>query len=143
EMLGSLPSVSIGSELTSQYRVRGGNFDENLIYVNGIEIYKPQLIRSGEQEGLVFVNPSMTDAVNFSAGGWEAKYGDKMSSVLDIMYKRPTEFEAALEASLMGGRLTVGGASKNKKLPAIVGARYQNRNLVLPTLDGESNFNPV
>ena len=143
EMLGSLPSVSIGSELTSQYRVRGGNFDENLIYVNGIEIYKPQLIRSGEQEGLGFVNPAMTDAVNFSAGGWEAKYGDKMSSVLDIIYKRPKEFEATLEASLMGGSLTVGGASKNKKLSAIVGARYQNRNLVLNTLDGESDFNPV
>ena len=143
EMLGSLPSVSIGSELTSQYRVRGGNFDENLIYVNGIEIYKPQLIRSGEQEGLGFVNPAMTDAVNFSAGGWEAKYGDKMSSVLDIIYKRPREFEATLEASLMGGSLTVGGASKNNKLSAIVGARYQNRNLVLNTLDGESDFNPV
>ncbi len=143
EMLGSLPSVSVGSELTSQYRVRGGNFDENLIYVNGIEIYKPQLIRSGEQEGLGFVNPAMTDAVNFSAGGWEAKYGDKMSSVLDIIYKRPKAFEATLEASLMGGSLTVGGASKNKKLSAIVGARYQNRNLVLNTLDGESDFNPV
>ena len=114
EMLGSLPMVSVGSELTSQYRVRGGNFDENLIYVNGIEIYKPQLIRSGEQEGLGFINPSMTDAVNFSAGGWEAKYGDKMSSVLDIIYKRPREFEATLEASLMGGNITVGGASKTR-----------------------------
>jgi len=143
EMLQSLPSVSLSSELSSQYRVRGGNYDENLIYVNGIEIYKPQLIRSGEQEGLGFVNPSMTEAVNFSAGGWEAKYGDKMSSVLDIIYKRPTKFETTLEASLMGGSLTVGGASKNKKLSAIVGARYQNRNLVLNTLDGESDFNPV
>ena len=143
EMLGSLPMVSIGSELTSQYRVRGGNYDENLIYVNGIEIYKPQLIRSGEQEGLGFINPSMTEAVNFSAGGWEPKYGDKMSSVLDIIYKRPTKFETTLEASLMGGSLTVGTASKNKKLSAIVGARYQNRNLVLNTLDGESDFNPV
>lgn len=143
EMIGSLPMVSVGSELTSQYRVRGGNFDENLIYVNGIEIYKPQLIRSGEQEGLGFVNPTMTEAVNFSAGGWEPKYGDKMSSVLDIIYKKPKAFEATLEASLMGGSLTVGGASKNNKLSAIVGARYQNRNLVLNTLDGNSDFNPV
>lgn len=143
EMLGSLPMVSVGSELTSQYRVRGGSYDENLIYVNGIEIYKPQLIRSGEQEGLGFVNPAMTEAVNFSAGGWEPKYGDKMSSVLDIIYKRPKEFEATLEASLMGGSLTLGGASKNKKLSAIVGGRYQNRNLVLNTLDGNSDFNPV
>lgn len=143
EMLGSLPMVSVGSELTSQYRVRGGNFDENLIYVNGIEIYKPQLIRSGEQEGLGFINPSMTDAVNFSAGGWEAKYGDKMSSVLDIIYIRPREFEATLEASLMGGNITVGGASKDKKFSAIVGARYQDRNLVLNTMDSNSDLNPV
>lgn len=143
EMLGSLPMVSSGSELTSQYRVRGGNYDENLIYVNGIEIYKPQLIRSGEQEGLGFVNPSMTDAVNFSAGGWEAKYGDKMSSVLDIIYKRPKAFEASLEASLMGGNLTIGGISKNKKFSAIVGARYQDKNLVLNTLDQNSDFSPV
>lgn len=143
EMLKSLPSVSSNTELSSQYMVRGGNYDENLIYVNGIEVYKPQLIRSGEQEGLGFINPSMTDAVSFSAGGWEAKYGDKMSSVLDIIYKRPRSFEATLEASLMGGSLTVGGASKNKKLSAIIGTRYQNRNLVLNTLDGESDFNPV
>ena len=143
EMLGSLPMVSVGSELTSQYRVRGGSFDENLIYVNGIEIYKPQLIRSGEQEGLGFINPSMTDAVNFSAGGWEAKYGDKMSSVLDIIYKRPREFETTLEASLMGGNITVGGASKDKKFSAIVGARYQDRNLVLNTMDSNSDLNPV
>src|SRR5690554_5361681 len=143
EMIGSLPTVSVGSELSSQYRVRGGNYDENLIYVNGIEIYKPQLIRSGEQEGLGFVNPSMTDAVNFSAGGWEAKYGDKMSSVLDIIYKRPREFEATLEASLMGGNITVGGASKDKKFSAIVGARYQDRNLVLNTMDSNSDLNPV
>lgn len=143
EMLKSLPSVSSNSELSSQYMVRGGNYDENLIYVNGIEVYKPQLIRSGEQEGLGFVNPYMTQAVNFSAGGWEAKYGDKMSSVLDIIYKRPKKFEAALEASLMGGALTVGGASKNNKFSMIAGARYQNRNLVLNTLDGESDFNPI
>lgn len=143
EMIGSLPMVSVGSELTSQYRVRGGNYDENLIYVNGIEIYKPQLIRSGEQEGLGFINPSMTDAVNFSAGGWEPKYGDKMSSVLDIIYKRPKKFEGSFEGSLMGGGLTLGTASKNQKFSAIVGARYQNRNLVLKTLDSKSDLNPV
>lgn len=143
ELIGSLPMVSVGSELTSQYRVRGGNYDENLIYVNGIEIYKPQLIRSGEQEGLGFVNPTMTDAVNFSAGGWEPKYGDKMSSVLDIIYKRPKSFEGTFEASLMGGSLTLGTASKNQKFSAIVGGRYQNRDLVLNTLDSNSDLNPV
>lgn len=143
EMIGSLPMVSVGSELTSQYRVRGGNYDENLIYVNGIEIYKPQLIRSGEQEGLGFVNPSMTDAVNFSAGGWEPKYGDKMSSVLDIIYKRPKSFEGTFEGGMMGGGLTLGTASKNQKFSAIIGGRYQNRNLVLKTLDSNSDLNPV
>lgn len=143
ETIGSLPMVSVSSELSSQYRVRGGNYDENLIYVNGIEIYKPQLIRSGEQEGLGFVNPTMTDAVNFSAGGWEPKYGDKMSSVLDIIYKRPKAFEGTFEASMMGGSLTLGTASKNQKFSAIVGGRYQNRNLVLKTLDSKSDLNPV
>ncbi len=143
DLLKTLPFVNSNTELSSQYMVRGGNYDENLIYVNGIEVYKPQLIRSGEQEGLGFVNPAMTQFVNFSAGGWEAKYGDKMSSVLDIYYKRPTKFEGQLEASLMGGNLTLGGATKNKKLSAIVGARYQNRNLVLNTLDGDSDFNPA
>lgn len=121
DLLKTLPFVNSNTELSSQYMVRGGNYDENLIYVNGIEVYKPQLIRSGEQEGLGFVNPAMTQFVNFSAGGWEAKYGDKMSSVLDIYYKRPTKFEGQLEASLMGGNLTLGGATKNKKLSAIVG----------------------
>lgn len=142
DLLKTLPFVNSNTELSSQYMVRGGNYDENLIYVNGIEVYKPQLIRSGEQEGLGFVNPSMTQFVNFSAGGWEAKYGDKMSSVLDIYYKRPTKFEGQFEASLMGGSLTLGGASKNKKLSAIVGARYQNRNFILNTLDGDTDFNP-
>ncbi|HEY4538431.1 MAG TPA: carboxypeptidase-like regulatory domain-containing protein [Faecalibacter sp.] len=142
DLLKTLPFVNSNTELSSQYMVRGGNYDENLIYVNGIEIYKPQLIRNGEQEGLGFVNPNMTQFVNFSAGGWEAKYGDKMSSVLDIYYKQPKKFEGQFEASLMGGSLTLGTGSKNQKFSAIVGARYQNRNLVLNTLDGDTNFNP-
>ena len=142
DLLKTLPFVNSNTELSSQYMVRGGNYDENLIYVNGIEIYKPQLIRNGEQEGLGFVNPYMTQFVNFSAGGWEAKYGDKMSSVLDIYYKRPKQFEGQVEASLMGGSLTLGTGSKNEKFSAIVGARYQNRNLVLNTLEGDTNFNP-
>lgn len=142
DLLKTLPFVNSNTELSSQYMVRGGNYDENLIYVNGMEVYKPQLIRSGQQEGLGFVNPNMTEFINFSAGGWEAKYGDKMSSVLDVTYKRPQKLEGQLEASLMGGSATVGGASKNKKLSAIVGARYQNRNLVLNTLKGDTNFNP-
>lgn len=142
DLLKTLPFVNSNTELSSQYMVRGGNYDENLIYVNGIEIYKPQLIRNGEQEGLGFVNPHMTQLVNFSAGGWEAKYGDKMSSVLDIYYKRPKKFEGQFEASLMGGSLTLGTGSKNEKFSAIVGARYQNRNFILNTLEGDTNFNP-
>lgn len=142
DLLKTLPFVNSNTELSSQYMVRGGNYDENLIYVNGIEIYKPQLIRNGEQEGLGFVNPYMTQLVNFSAGGWEAKYGDKMSSVLDIYYKRPKKFEGQFEASLMGGSLTLGSGSKNEKFSAIVGARYQNRNFILNTLEGDTNFNP-
>ncbi len=142
DLLKTLPFVNSNTELSSQYMVRGGNYDENLIYVNGMEVYKPQLIRSGQQEGLGFVNPNMTEFINFSAGGWEAKYGDKMSSVLDVTYKRPQKLEGQVEASLMGGSATIGGASKNKKLSAIVGARYQNRNLVLNTLKGDTNFNP-
>lgn len=142
DLLKTLPFVNSNTELSSQYMVRGGNYDENLIYVNGIEVYKPQLIRNGEQEGLGFVNPHMTQLVNFSAGGWEAKYGDKMSSVLDIYYKRPKKFEGQFEASLMGGSLTLGTGSKNEKFSAIVGARYQNRNFILNTMEGETNFNP-
>lgn len=142
DLLKTLPFVNSNTELSSQYMVRGGNYDENLIYVNGVEIYKPQLIRNGEQEGLSFVNPSMTEAVNFSAGGWEAKYGDKMSSVLDIYYKRPKSFEGQVEASLMGGNITLGTGSKNGKFSGIIGGRYQNRNLVLNTLEGDTNFNP-
>ncbi len=142
DLLKTLPYVSSNTELSSQYMVRGGSYDENLVYVNGMEVYRPQLIRSGEQEGLGFVNPNMTQSVYFSAGGWEAKFGDKMSSVLDIYYKRPTNFEGQLEASMMGGSLTLGHGTKDKKFSAIVGGRYQNRNLILNTLDGDTDFNP-
>lgn len=142
DILKTLPYVSVNTELSSQYMVRGGNFDENLVYVNGIEVYRPQLIRSGQQEGLSFLNPEMSAAVSFSAGGWEAKYGDKMSSVLDVIYRNPREFELGAELSLMGGNITVGGSSANKKLSALVGARYLNRNLILNTLDEDTEFNP-
>ena len=93
--------VSSNNELSSQYSVRGGSYDENIIYVNGLEVFRPLLIRSGQQEGLSFINPEMTENVRFSAGGFEARYGDKMSSVLDITYKKPREFEGSVSASLM------------------------------------------
>ncbi|MXV38694.1 TonB-dependent receptor plug domain-containing protein [Flavobacteriaceae bacterium Ap0902] len=142
DILKTLPYVSVNTELSSQYMVRGGNFDENLVYVNGIEVYRPQLIRGGQQEGLNFLNPDMAANVSFSAGGWEAKYGDKMSSVLDVIYRRPKEFEAGATLSMMGGNLTVGGSTQDQKFSALIGARYLNRNLILNTLDGDTEFNP-
>lgn len=142
DILKTLPYVSVNTELSSQYMVRGGNFDENLVYVNGIEVYRPQLIRGGQQEGLSFLNPDMSANVSFSAGGWEPKYGDKMSSVLDVIYRTPKAFELGATLSMMGGNLTVGTASKDKKFSALVGARYMNRNLLLNTLDGDTEFNP-
>ena len=141
-LLKTLPSVNSNAELSSQYMVRGGNYDENLIYINDIEIYRPFLIRNSLQEGLSIINPDMVQAINFSAGGFEAKYGDKMSSALNIYYRQPTKFELAGEVSLIGGRLTTGFASKDKKLSAMISGRYRNTNLVLNTLNEDTDFNP-
>ena len=105
-MLKTQPGVSSNNELSSQYTVRGGNFDENLVYVNDIEIYRPFLVRSGQQEGLSFINSDMVSTIEFSAGGFDAKYGDKMSSVLDIKYRKPSEFRGSASASLLGGTFT-------------------------------------
>ena len=141
-LLKTLPSVNSNSELSSQYMVRGGNFDENLIYINDIEIYRPYLIRNSLQEGLSIINPDMVSNINFSAGGFEPKYGDKMSSSLNIYYRQPEKFEISGEASLIGGRLSTGFTSKNKKLSALFSARYRNTNLVLNTLNEQTDFNP-
>lgn len=141
-LLKTLPSVNSNAELSSQYMVRGGNYDENLIYINDIEIYRPFLIRNSLQEGLSIINPDMVQAINFSAGGFEAKYGDKMSSSLNIYYRQPTKFELSGEASLIGGRLTTSFASKDKKLSAMISGRYRNTNLVLNTLNEDTDFNP-
>ena len=135
--------VNKGSdEESSTYNVRGGNYDENLVYVNGIEVYRPFLVRSGQQEGLSFVNINMTKNVLFSSGGFQAKFGDKLSSVLDITYKKPKDFNITLDASLLGASLTVEDLFLNKKLSAIVGARYRNNSLIVKSKDVESNFNP-
>ena len=141
-LVKSLPSVNSNTELSSQYMVRGGNYDENLIYINDIELYRPFLIRNSLQEGMSVVNPDMVSAISFSAGGFEAKYGDKMSSALNIYYRQPTKFEVSGEASLIGGRLSTGFASKNKKLSALFSGRYRNTNLVLNTLNENTDFNP-
>ena len=141
-LVKSLPSVNSNTELSSQYMVRGGNYDENLIYINDIELYRPFLIRNSLQEGMSVVNPDMVSAISFSAGGFEAKYGDKMSSALNIYYRQPTKFEVSGEASLIGGRLSTGLASKNKKLSALFSGRYRNTNMVLNTLNEDTDFNP-
>ncbi|MEZ4840116.1 MAG: TonB-dependent receptor, partial [Flavobacteriaceae bacterium] len=134
--------VSGNNELSTQYNVRGGNYDENLVYVNGIEVYRPFLVRSGQQEGLSFVNPNLTYNVKFSAGGFQAKYGDKLSSVLDITYKKPQQFGLAIEASLLGGSATFENSSSNKKFTSIIGARYRNNSLFVNSKDIETNFKP-
>ena len=142
-LLKTLPGVSGNNELSTQYSVRGGNFDENLVYVNGIEVYRPFLVRSGQQEGLSFINSDLVQNVDFSAGGFQAKYGDKLSSVLDITYKRPREFEVAADLSLLGGSVAVGTASKDSKFTSITGLRYRENSLLVNAKETETNFNPV
>jgi len=132
--------VSSSNELSSQYSVRGGSYDENIVYVNGLEVFRPQLIRSGEQEGLSFINPEMTESVNFAAGGFEARYGDKMSSVLDITYKKPTTFEGSASASMLGGSVYVG--SSIGKFTQITGFRYKTGRSLLKTMDTDAEYNP-
>ena len=137
-----LPSIALGvssgtgGELSSQYNVRGGNYDENLVYVNDFEIYRPQLIRAGQQEGLTFANTNMVRDLVFSSGGFEAKYGDKLSSVLDIRYKRPDSLRATLEGSLLGGAANLEGSFKLKKnspnkLRYLIGSRYKTTRYLL------------
>ena len=116
----TMPVVS-NNELSSQYSVRGGSFDENLVYVNDFEIFRPQLVQSGNQEGLTFINPDLVDNVFFSAGGFESKYGDKMSSVLDVKYRRPQKFQGSLDLSLLGGSFHLEGATKNKRASYLLG----------------------
>jgi len=141
-ILKTLPGVYSNNELSTQYAVRGGNYDENLVYVNEIEVYRPFLIRSGQQEGLSFTNTEMVSNVDFSAGGFQSKYGDKLSSVLDITYRRPIKFQAALDASLLGGSATVDLVSKNQKWSNITGIRYRNNTLLVNSQETESNFRP-
>ena len=141
-LIKTLPGVSSSNELSSQYNVRGGNFDENLVYVNGIEVYRPFLIRSGQQEGLSFVNSDLVNSIKFSAGGFAAQYGDKMSSVLDITYKKPTEFGGSATMSLLGANLHIEGVNKSKRFSYLVGARKKSTKYVLNSLDTQGEYNP-
>jgi hypothetical protein len=141
-ILKTLPGVSSANELSSQYSVRGGNFDENLVYVNGIEVYRPFLIHSGQQEGLSFINSDMVGSILFSAGGFAAKYGDKMSSVLDITYKKPKENKGSISLSLLGGSAHYQGVSKNQRLNYILGFRNKTNQYLLNSLDTEADYKP-
>ena len=134
--------VQSNNELTGQYSVRGGNYDENLVYVNDFEIYRPFLISSGQQEGLSFTNLDLTDKLSFSGGGFEAKYGDKMSSVLNIKYKTPSKFHGSLMASILGVNAHVEGSSKNEKFTYLAGVRYKSNGYLLGSLDKKGEYNP-
>ena len=141
-ILKTLPGVSSNNELSSQYNVRGGNYDENLIYVNDIEIYRPFLVRSGQQEGLSFINSDMVSSILFSAGGFDAKYGDKLSSVLDVQYRNARTFGGTVQGSLLGGSVHLEGISKDARFSAIGGIRTRSNQYVLKTLDTKGDYKP-
>ena len=140
----SLIKIFVGSnnELTSQYTVRGGNYDENLIYVNDFEVFRPYLVRSGQQEGLSFINPEMTRSVQFYNGGFQAKYGDKMSSVLDIQYKKPVRFGGSAYTGLLEQGMHLEGISKNGKFTYIAGARNRSNRNLLSSQETKGNYVP-
>ena len=141
-ILKTLPGVSSANELSSQYSVRGGNFDENLVYVNGIEVYRPFLIHSAQQEGLSFVNTDMVSNIQFSAGGFEAKYGDKMSSVLDIKYKKPRKHLTSINMHFLGGAIFSQGINKKKNFTYLIGSRYKTNKYLFNAMDVKADYNP-
>ena len=141
ELIQSQAGVSTHSELSSQYNVRGGSFDENSVYINNVEVYRPFLVRSGQQEGISVINPDMVEKIGFSTGGYEARYGDKMSSALNITYKRPKPFEASVSASLLGASAYVGVS--NKKVSWSNGLRYKTTRNLLGSLDTKGEYKPT
>lgn len=140
ELVQSQAGVSTHSELSSQYNVRGGAFDENSVYINNVEVFRPFLVRSGQQEGLSIINPDMVEKIAFSSGGFESRYGDKMSSALDITYRRPKRFEASVDASLLGAGAYVGFG--NKKFAWANGLRYKTNRYLLSSLESKGEYNP-
>lgn len=140
ELVQSQAGVSAHSELSSQYNVRGGAFDENSVYINNVEVFRPFLVRSGQQEGLSIINPDMVEKIAFSSGGFESRYGDKMSSALDITYRRPKRFEASVDASLLGAGAYVGFG--NKKFAWANGLRYKTNRYLLGSLESKGEYNP-
>lgn len=142
EMIQSQAGVSTHNELSSQYNVRGGSFDENSVYINNVEMYRPFLVRSGQQEGLSVINPDMVEKVGFSTGGFEAKYGDKMSSALDIQYRRPKRIEGTVSASLLGASAYLGLVDKKKVFTWSNGLRYKTNKYLLGSMQTKGEYNP-
>lgn len=140
ELIQSQAGVSTHNELSSQYNVRGGSFDENSVYINNVEIFRPFLVRSGQQEGISVINPDMVEKIGFSTGGYEARYGDKMSSALDITYKYPKKFEASVSASLLGASAYIGFS--NKKMSWSNGLRYKTTKFLLGSMDTKGEYSP-
>ncbi|MDE6236575.1 MAG: TonB-dependent receptor [Muribaculaceae bacterium] len=139
-LLTTMPGVNSSNEMSSQYSVRGGTFDENSVYINNVEVYRPQLVRSGQQEGLSIINPDMVGNLRFSAGGFPARYGDKMSSALDITYREPEAFEGAVALSLMGASLTLG--QNSGKFSQLHGVRYKKNNSLLSSMETKGEYDP-
>lgn len=142
-LIKTLPGVQSANELSSQYSVRGGTFDENLVYIDGSEVYRPTLVRSGNQEGLSVINPDMVEKLTFSAGGFPAYYGDKMSSVLNIQYRTPKEMGAKLQLGLLENRLLLEGVDPTRKFAAMLGARYKSTKLLLNTTETQGDYTPT
>ena len=142
DLLKTMPGVSSANELSSTYSVRGGNYDENLVYINDFEVYRPLLIRSGQQEGLSVINPDMVEGINFSAGGFDAKYGDKLSSVLDIKYRKPKTFAGSISASLLGASVEIEDRAKNQKKYYMLGLRQKSNKYLLNTFETKGEYNP-
>lgn len=139
-MITTMAGVTSGNEMSSQYSVRGGSYDENSVYINGIEIYRPQLVTSGQQEGLSIINPDLVGAVSFSTGGFPAQYGDRMSSALDITYREPESFEGSVSASLMGGSVAIGTSSR--KFSMLNGLRYKSNASLLSSMEDKGEYDP-
>jgi hypothetical protein len=142
DLLKTMPGVSSSNELSSQYNVRGGNFDENLVYINDFEVYRPLLVRSGQQEGISIIHPDMVESIRFSAGGFDANYGDKLSSVLDIQYRKPDRFAGSAYASLLGGGLELEDRSGNGKWYWMAGLRQKSNQYLLNSFETKGEYRP-
>lgn len=139
-LITTMAGVTASNELSSKYSVRGGSYDENMVYINGVELYRPQFVSTGEQEGLSVINPDLVGSIGFSTGGFSAKYDDRMSSVLDITYRKPSAFEGSLSAGLMGGAIAIGQGTK--RFSQLHGVRYKRNTSILSSMDTKGEYDP-